>query len=93
MADRAPMAVSSPKPTTKTLLNTHRIRGAWEYYAVTVLGRNAGEALAEFDEWHDALIAEATPAQPVAHDDWCHTVSGCTEPNHCTCDPTSATKR
>lgn len=26
------------------------------------------------------------PNRPIRHEEWCHMVTGCTEPNHCTCE-------
>lgn len=32
------------------------------------------------------LVLDAARRSQSLHDDWCHTVTGCIEPNHCTCD-------
>lgn len=47
-------------------------------------------AEAEGDDYLFGRAPRVTPDRESRHDDWCHVVLGCSEPNHCTCDANEA---
>ena len=98
IVDEATPTAAEPDTFRTVLLRTALDLGAADPNpAFTALLQQMGnlawmplDAREQFDAMLRANFTGSINEAEVQHADWCHTVLGCTEPGHCTCDAEEA---